>query len=90
MTKKNYTNMDVWGQYGVLLIWGKSKVNIVAEHLWNPNCQHHRSIYALLYMSNVYDSSRFVFGCYIDRHSLIFYYHSLLYRLGHGATIVMS
>ncbi len=46
----------------------------------------------LYYMSNVYGSKNIGLWIhtYIARFSLIIYYHSLIYSLGHGATIVMS
>ncbi len=43
-----------------------------------------------IYMTNVYCSRALVYGYYIARFSLIFYYHSVFYSLGHVATIVMS
>ncbi len=52
--------------------------------------QHHRSIFALLYVKCLWFKHIGLWDTYIARFSLIIYKHSLFYSLGHGATIVTS
>ncbi len=46
--------------------------------------------YLLFCMSNINGSTHWFMDTYIDRFSLIMYYHSLLYNLGHDNTTLLS
>ncbi len=80
-------NMEFYGSEAPILTEVKLRSILLPKIHKTHIDRHHRSIFASL--SNVYGSSTLVYG-YIARFSLIIYYHSLFYSLGHGATIVTS
>ncbi len=82
-------NPQFYGSWATILT-SASPRSILLPKIKNDIIQPHRSIFAY-YMSNIFGSSPLVYGYYTARFSfklIIFYYYSMFYSLGHGATIL--
>ncbi len=75
----NEGNMEFYGSEATVLTEVKPRSILLPKIHKTHIARHHRSIFALLYMSNVYGWCPLV---YIARLSLIIYYHSLFYSMG--------
>ncbi len=74
--------MEFYGSEATILTKAKPRSILLLKIHKTHIVQHHKSIFAIIYMSNVYVQAHWSMDKYIASFSIIDYYHPLFYSLG--------